>query len=184
MAIGSHVRFPLALGVLVVGVLLARALGLTDALSAERARGYVQAAGSLGPVVFTAFFVVSTLAQIPGIPFILLAPALFPLPEAIAICLPASHVAVALNFELARRVGGSRQVTFTRPWLTRVFSHLDADPVRTVILLRAVTIMFPPVTTALALTHVSRRAHTLGTLLGMTPSVLALLLLAGFLLHP
>jgi uncharacterized membrane protein YdjX (TVP38/TMEM64 family) len=184
MALGSRVRVPLALAALLAVLVGARALGLSGALSAERVRAYVEDAGQLGPAVFAGLFVVSTLFQIPGIPFILLAPALFPLPLAIGICLLSCHLAVALNFELVRRVGGGQAPVFKRPWLVRLFAQLDARPVHTVCLLRLVTVMFPPVTTALALTHVSRRAHTLGTLLGMTPSVLVLLLLSGLLLHP
>ncbi|HVZ34716.1 MAG TPA: hypothetical protein VG963_19945, partial [Polyangiaceae bacterium] len=108
--------------------------------------------------------------------------ALFQLPEAWLLCFVASNVAVVLNFELVRKLGGQPLQGVQQPWLRKLFGALDAHPIRTVALLRTVTVMFPPVTGALALTQISSREHALGSALGMLLPLTAVLLAAGFLL--
>jgi uncharacterized membrane protein YdjX (TVP38/TMEM64 family) len=56
--------------------------------------------------------------------------------------------------------------------------------VQTVLLLRIVTVMFPPVTSALALTKLRARDHFIGSLLGMTLPITALVLATRFLVSP
>ncbi len=158
-----------------------RILGLDQYLHAARLRGVVAGAGSLGHVLFLVIFVGAVVAQIPGIPFALLAPALFSWPEAWLLCTLGSNVAVNLNFVLVRRMGGKPLAELQQPTLRRILSSLDARPVRAVALLRTLTIMFPPVTSALALTGVSARDHALGSALGLLLPVTALLV-AGTLL--
>ena len=67
--------------------------------------------------------------------------------------------------------------------LRRLFAQLEAHPVRTVALLRLLTVMFPPVTSALALTRLSARDHALGSLLGLPLPITGMLLAAGALAH-
>ncbi len=162
---------------------IGKVYGLDQYLEGARLRQVVAEAGGLGPVLFVAIFVAAVVAQVPGIPFVLIAPALFPWPEAWLLCVLASNVAVAINFELVRRIGGQPLAEIERPLLRRVFASLDAQPVRSVALLRTLTIMFPPVTSALALTRVSARDHALGSAIGMFAPITALLF-AGYLLVP
>lgn len=160
----------------------ARLAGFDQALSVAGVRAAVERAGVLGPLLFSALFVAATLLQIPGIPLLMLAPALFGTGAAVALCLPLSHVAVLANFELVRRIGGRGVAPPRASLITRLFAQLDAHPVRTVAVVRGITIMFPPVTTALALTRIGRRDHFVGTLIGMTPPVALLVWLSGALL--
>jgi uncharacterized membrane protein YdjX (TVP38/TMEM64 family) len=182
MAMPPRARATLLVAACVAALLCVRFTDLGAALSSEAVRTQVERAGVYGPLAFSGLFVVATLAQVPGIPFLILAPALFGTLPATALCVPLAHVAVALNFELVRRLGGRGFPPPRASFLTRLFAQLADHPVRTVALLRGITIMFPPVTSALALTTVSRRDHFLGTLLGMTPPVLLLMLLTGWLL--
>jgi uncharacterized membrane protein YdjX (TVP38/TMEM64 family) len=160
----------------------ARVLGFDQALGVASVRASVERAGVLGPLAFSALFVAATLLQIPGIPLLMLAPALFGTGAALALCVPLSHLAVLANFELVRRIGGRGVAPPKASWITRLLLQLDAHPVRTVALVRAITVMFPPVTTALALTRLGRRDHFLGTLIGMTPPVAVLVWLSGAVL--
>jgi uncharacterized membrane protein YdjX (TVP38/TMEM64 family) len=169
----------LACAAVLVGV---RLTGLDQALSVAGVRATVEQAGVLGPLAFGALFVVATLLQIPGIPLLMLAPALFGTGAAMVLCLPLSHVAVLANFELVRRIGGRGKTPPKASLITRILAQLDAHPVRTVALVRGITIMFPPVTTALALTRIGRRDHFVGTLIGMTPPVALLVWISGALL--
>jgi uncharacterized membrane protein YdjX (TVP38/TMEM64 family) len=158
-----------------------QALGIDHYLHADNLRNAVAAAGPLGPLLFLAIFIGAVLAQIPGIPFVILAPALFHWPMAIFLSFLASNVAVLLNFEIVRRIGGNALAEVKNPYLRKILATLDAHPVRAVFLLRLTTIMFPPVTGALALTNVSRRDHAVGSVLGMIAPICALLTIGALL---
>lgn len=175
-----HVRIGLILLFVLLAPLLARALGVSTYLQAEQLRALMGRAGPFGPLAFVAVFVVAVVAQVPGFAFVLTAPALFHLPEAWLLCFVASNLAVILNFALVRKFGGQPLSSeLERPTLRRLFRELDRHPIRTVAILRTLTIMFPPVTGALALTQLSSRDHALGSALGMVLPVTALLLSAA-----
>jgi uncharacterized membrane protein YdjX (TVP38/TMEM64 family) len=158
-----------------------RALGLDRYLHESSLREAVASAGPLGPLLFLAVFIGAVLAQIPGIPFVILAPALFHWPMAIFLSLLAANVAVIVNFEIVRRIGGNTLTEIKNPFLQRILDSLDTHPIRAVFLLRLITIMLPPITGALALTRVSRRDHAVGSALGMIVPLLALLAAGGML---
>ncbi len=160
----------------------ARVLGLTTQLSAEHLRALVAQAGAWGPLAFVVVFVGAVLGQVPGVGFVIAAPALFGLSKAWTLCFVASNVAVILNFALVRRLGGQPLSELReRPRLRRLFAQLDRHPIRTVALLRLITVMFPPVTGALALTQVRARDHALGSALGMLVPLTAMVLAAAAL---
>jgi uncharacterized membrane protein YdjX (TVP38/TMEM64 family) len=173
-------RVGIVLGVLVAVYVVARLLGLDEFFHAERVREVVAHAGPLGPLAFLALFVAAVVAQVPGIVFVLVAPALFPWTMAWLLCWVASNLAVIANLELVRRVGGQPLVESEHPWLRKLFAGLEANPVRTVALLRVITIMFPPVTGALALTQLSARDHAIGSALGMALPITLILAVAGW----
>jgi uncharacterized membrane protein YdjX (TVP38/TMEM64 family) len=177
---GARSRVGLVIGGLVVVYVLARLLGLDEFFDAERVREVVADAGAFGPLAFLALFVGAVVAQVPGVVFVLVAPALFPWTEAWLLCWAASNLAVVANFELVRRVGGQPLVESEHPWLRKLFAGLEARPIRTIALLRVVTIMFPPVTGALALTQVSARDHAIGSALGMALPITLILAAAGW----
>jgi uncharacterized membrane protein YdjX (TVP38/TMEM64 family) len=177
------IRWILIIAVLAALYIGGRALGIDHYLHAENLRAAVASAGALGPLLFLAIFVGAVLAQIPGIPFVILAPALFHWPMAILLSFLASNIAVLLNFEIVRRISGNALSEIKNPRLRKILDTLDAHPVRAVFLLRLTTIMFPPVTGALALTNVSRRDHAVGSALGMVVPILGLLGIGLFFVH-
>jgi uncharacterized membrane protein YdjX (TVP38/TMEM64 family) len=161
--------------------LIAPWLGLDSRYSVGAFRELVGQAGSWGWLAFVVLFVVTVVIQIPAFAFVLAAPSLFELPQAWLLCLVASYLAVLVNFALVRKLGGQPLAELERPFLRRIFAQLQAHPVRTVALLRLITIMFPPVTSALALTRLRARDHALGSLLGIPLPISGLLLAAGAL---
>lgn len=177
------VRLALLLSLLLLAPLGARALGLTEQLSAAHFRDLVERAGPWGPLAFVMVFVGAVVGQVPGFAFVVAAPALFRLPTAWALCFTASNLAVVVNFALVRRFGGQPLAKLEQPRLRRLFTQLDEHPIRTVALLRTLTVMFPPVTGALALTRVRARDHAIGSALGMVLPVTAILLGAAALLE-
>lgn len=177
------IRWTLLIGGLVILYFIGRALGLDEYLQENRLREAVARAGALGPLLFLAMFVGAVVAQIPGIPFVLIAPSLFHWPMATFLSLLAANIAVLINFEIVRRVGGNALAQIRNPWLRRILDSLDAHPIRAVFLLRLITIMLPPVTGALALTNISRRDHAVGSALGMIAPIILLLAIGGVFVH-
>jgi len=178
----KKLRLVLLLALLVLAPIAARVFGLTSSLSVEGFRRLVESTGPWAPVAFTLVFVVAVVAQVPGFAFVIAAPAMFRLPLAWLLCFLASNVAVLINFALVRRFGGQPLAKIERSTLRRIFAQLDAHPIRTVALLRTLTVMFPPVTGALALTQVSARDHAIGSILGMIVPVTAILAAAAALM--
>lgn len=179
----KRTRWILIIAVVAALYFAGRALGLDQYLHGPRLREAVASAGAFGPLLFLAIFIGAVLAQIPGIPFVLIAPALFHWPMAMFLSFLAANVAVIVNFEIVRRIGGNALTEINNPRLQRILDSLDVHPIRAVFLLRLITIMLPPVTGALALTRVSRRDHAVGSLLGMVVPIAALLGIGALLTH-
>jgi len=179
----KKIRWIAIIAVLAACYVVGKLLGLDQFLQGARLHEVVAQAGPLGPLLFLGIFIGTTLAQIPGIPFMLVAPALFTWPTALLLCLIASNASVIINFELVRRIGGSALTEIKQPMLQRILASLDAHPIRGVFLLRFLTIMFPPLTSALALTNLSTRDHAIGSALGMLAPVTALVFIGKLLLH-
>ncbi len=156
-------------------------LGLDARYSVTALRELVGQAGAWGWLAFVVLFVGMIVLQIPAFALVLAAPSMFEWPLAWSLCVSASYLAVLLNFTIVRKLGGQPLSEVERPFLRRMFTHLEAHPVRTVMLLRLITIMFPPVTSALALTQLKARDHAVGSLLGIPPPITGLLLAAGAL---
>lgn len=172
------------LSLLTLVPVFAPVLGLDSRYSVEQLRNVVAHAGAWGWLAFVVLFVGAVVVQIPGFAFVLAAPTLFRLPEALLLCLVASNLAVVLNFAVVRKFGGQPLSQLgARPRLRSLFAHLDQHPVRTVALLRMLTVMFPPVTSALALTGLRARDHAIGSLLGMTLPITGMLLASGALVQ-
>jgi uncharacterized membrane protein YdjX (TVP38/TMEM64 family) len=180
-AVPKRARLAIVLLVIVVASVLVRTTGLSAWLSQARIQQLVEGAGPWGPAAFVAVFVGAVVAQVPGLIFVAMAPVLFQLPQAWALSFLASNLAVVVNFEVVRKLGGQPLAELRHPLLRKLFDRLEAHPVQTVALLRTVTVMFPPVTSALALTSLRARDHFLGSALGMLLPVTALVLAASVL---
>jgi uncharacterized membrane protein YdjX (TVP38/TMEM64 family) len=180
--LSKRTRLVVVLALLVGLSVAVRASGLSQWLDGERIQAMVAQAGPWAPLAFVALFVGAVVSQVPGLLFVFVAPALFRLPQAFALCFVASNLAVALNFELVRRLGGQPLAQIESPHLRKLFARLDQHPVRTVALLRTVTVMFPPVTSALALTQLRARDHALGSAIGMLLPIMGILYATHLLL--
>ncbi len=179
----KKVRIASALAFIVLAFAMSKIFDFAHLFDTAHLRQIVADAGPLGPLAFVVVFVGAVVGQVPGLVFVIAAPALFHLPEAWFLCFVASNVAVILNFALVRRIGGQPIGSLKQPWLQKLFGALDAHPIRTVALLRTVTVMFPPVTGALALTRISAREHALGSAIGMVLPLTCILVAVGLLLR-
>jgi uncharacterized membrane protein YdjX (TVP38/TMEM64 family) len=179
----KHTRALAVAFALILLPVLARVFGLIDRLSPTHLRELVDQAGEWGALAFVTLFVGAVVGQVPGLPFVLAAPALFRLPVAWILCFTASNLAVAVNFALVRRFGGQPLTEITRPRLRLIIEKLDDHPIRTVALLRFLTLVFPPVTSVLALTRLRARDHAIGSAIGMLIPITLMLMFAAAVLE-
>ncbi len=137
----------------------------------------VEASGSWGMVVFASVVVASNLMQIPAWIFVLAAGSLWPFSQALALSYASTLLAATVTFEVFGRAGGTALRDIEKPWMRKILDTIDARPVVGVALLRGFLLITPPVTVALAMSGVPRRAHLAGTAIGIIP--LLVILLAG-----
>jgi uncharacterized membrane protein YdjX (TVP38/TMEM64 family) len=158
----------LALAAVVVATLVVgRASGATESLSVEGVRRAVEDAGLVGLVLFVALFAVGELLHVPGLVFVAAAVAIWgPVAGGLAASAGAL-VSLVTSFAVVRGVGGSHRPAPRWAFLERLLAGLERRPVATVALARAVFILSPPVTYALALSPVRFRDYLVGSALGL-----------------
>ena len=144
-------------------------------ITPEQVTQYVEASGSWGMLVFAGVVVVANLMQIPAWIFVLAAGSLWSFPQALALSYASTLLAATVTFEVFGRAGGSALRGIQKPWMRRILDTIDARPVVGVALLRGFLLITPPVTVALAMSGVPRRAHLAGTAVGVVPLLLILL---------
>lgn len=156
-------------GVLVATVVLGRALGIGEWLSVEGVRRTVEAYGLLGVAAFVVLFAVGELLHVPGLVFVAAAVALWGPALGGGAAAVGALVSLVTSFVVVRGVGGSHRPEVRWAFVQRLLSGLERRPIATVAFLRAVLILSPPVTYALALSPVRFRDYLVGSAVGLVP---------------
>ncbi len=167
----------LALVAIVVGAAYAaaRRTGLLN-LEIETAGAWLQSAGPLGLAIFLIGFAFAGIIQLPGMLFVMAgAWAYGPTVGFVAGYLGAV-VNCLVSFLFIRKVGGQPFAQLRWGWARRMLRGLDAHPIRTVVLLRTLLWLAPPLSCVLAMTSVSSRDYAIGTLVGLVVPVSVLVL--------
>ncbi len=167
-----------ALAVVLVGiVVVARATGLSEQISVESLRAWMEGAGLLGIGVFVAVFCLGELIHIPGMVFVAAAILAYGRLQGGALSYLAALVSVSVSFWVVRLVGGKPLAALKHRIFQRILAKLDNRPVLTVALLRMVFWLTPALNYALALSSLRFRDYLLGSALGLVlPIALAALL--------
>ena len=159
---------------LLIGVVLLAALWAVVELTGLRARINPHALRegfsshlAWGFAGFVALFALGNLIQLPG--WIFLASAVLALGPAWggAATLCAALVGCGVTFVTVRAFGGGALRELPGPLARRLFSRLDAHPVRSVAMLRLLFQTVPAMNYALALSGLRFRDYMLGTLIGL-----------------
>jgi uncharacterized membrane protein YdjX (TVP38/TMEM64 family) len=168
----ERLRLPIVV-VLFVGLYaVGRATGLVELVDAQTIREAVEGAGALGILLFVAIFTIGELLHVPGMVFVaggILAWGRF---DGFVVALAASIVSVCVSFLVVRAAGGEALSRIDRPLMRRLLGHLHARPIRTIVLLRAVFWLAPPLNYALALSSVRFRDYAIGSAVGLVVPVL------------
>ena len=76
-------------------------------------------------------------------------------------------IAVCVSFLVMRTVGGRAFTQIDKPWVVRMLHRLDLHPIRTVIILRLVFVLYPSLNYLLALTSIRFRDYLIGSAIGL-----------------
>jgi len=143
------------------------ASGLTRDLSVESLRAWMVGAGALGVVGFLAAFALGILVQVPGALFVAAAALAWGQVAGAVVGLVGAVLAVTMSFLLVRSVGGKLLTEIRRPFMQKMMARLERAPIRTVIVLRLVLWVSPPLNYALAFSSVPLRAYVIGSAVGL-----------------
>lgn len=166
------IRIALLVSVLAGLFAVGRFTALHDYMSREKLQTLIQSAGVWGALLFIAVFALGTVMQVPGLLFISLAVVIYGRYAGVAVAWIGAIVAVTASFTLVRAVGGQALGEIKKPWVKKVLGMLDAKPTFTVMLLRMVLLVNPPVTYALALSNVRFRHFVVGSSIGLFPPLI------------
>lgn len=123
-------------------------------------------AGTWGVLLFIAAFVAGTLLNLPGFLFIILAYLVYGFGWGIPIAYVGALLSVLIHFVVVRAIGGQALGEIKNKTIKKVMKNFDSHPVRTVIVLRLLLFISPPVNYVLALSNVRVGQFLLGTLIG------------------
>lgn len=144
----------------------------------ERIQQMMESAGLWGFLLFVAIFAVGELLHIPGVVFVGAAMLVYDRAWGTAAAFTGAVTSVTVSFLVVRAVGGQALAQIERPLVKKILARLEQRPIATVILLRLVFWMAPPVNYALAMTRLRFREYLLGSAIGLVvPVVLAALFL-------
>jgi uncharacterized membrane protein YdjX (TVP38/TMEM64 family) len=159
----------LAAVLLLLGLLwvLVESTGLRARISPQSLRAVFADHGAWGFIAFAALFALGNLMQLPGGIFLAAAVlALGPVWGGLT-TLSAALISCGVTFFVVRTFGASALRELPGPLARRVFARLDAQPVRSVALLRLLFQTVPALNYALALSGLRFRHYMLGTLIGL-----------------
>ena len=121
----------------------------------------------VGLLVFVLLFTLGNLIQIPGWVFLAAAVLALGKTEGFAATYVAACVSCAFTFLAVRYVGQDALRQIRNRLAVRILAHLDARPIRSIVLLRTFFQTLPVVNYALALSGVGFRKYMVGTMLGL-----------------
>jgi uncharacterized membrane protein YdjX (TVP38/TMEM64 family) len=146
---------------------LAHFSGLRGHFNLAYLRGLLEGHPVLGLLAFVALFTLGNVIQLPG--WLFLASAVLvlgPLWGGVVTYISAC-VACAFTFLLVRWLGGAALRRIQSPLAQRLLARLDAQPVRSIVLLRILFQTLPALNYTLALSGLRFRQYAYGTLLGL-----------------
>ena len=162
-----HARLLGILLFLMTIITLSQVSGLRSQFNLAYLRGILDGHPVEGLLIFVVLFALGNLIQLPGWLFLasavlVLGPVWGGIVTYVAAC-----VACALTFLLVRWLGGAALRRLSNPLAQRLLARLDAQPVRSVALLRILFQTLPALNYTLALSGLQFRQYALGTLLGL-----------------
>lgn len=155
------------LGVVMVSLaLLAKFTPLGEYLSYKVLSNALLGAGALGILIYLAAYVGGALMNLPAFLFTVLAFLVYDMGWGYVVAFLGSFLAAYVHFQVVRSIGGQALTEVKIPLMQKIMSRFDSHPLLTVILLRLLFFVSPPVNYLLALSNVRQYHFVVGTLIG------------------
>jgi len=163
-----------ALALLLGGAwLIADRMGLRESMTQEGVREMTQDAGAFGMISYLFAFALGQLVQLPGVAFVLAARVAYgPLVGFVA-GYAGALLSVSVSFFFVRAVGGRALTGMKWKWAQRVLARLDERPMLTIIVLRTLFALSPPLNYALAMSATRFRHYFAGSAIGLVAPIAA-----------
>jgi uncharacterized membrane protein YdjX (TVP38/TMEM64 family) len=179
----GYLRIAIAIALAIGLYVVARVTGVLENLDVAAMQRTVNDAGAWGFAVFVALFAVGTLLHVPGMVFVAAGMLIYGKLTGYFACLVGANVAVCASFVMVRAVGGRALTTIERPFVKRMLARLDKDPLRWLIVLRAICFISPPLNYTLALSSVRFRDYAIGSAIGLAPTMALMTFLFDWLFN-
>ncbi len=141
--------------------------GLSDYVSVERVRAFMESAGAWGFAGFVALFAAGELVHVPGLVFVGAASIAYGQVLGIAASYTGAMTSVATSFLVVRGIGGQPLGEVQRPILRKLLARLETHPIRTIAILRLIFFMSPALNYGLAMSKVRMRDYLIGSAIGL-----------------
>jgi phospholipase D1/2 len=167
-------RAALVVAVVTAMVLIVRHVDFGRYASIDGMRALVEAWGALGPVVFMAIVVAGFFIPGPEILFAALGAMLFGRVEGFAYAYAASMIGTTATFAIVRYTAQDYMQRAMRdrfPRLRALDDRLASHGIRTVVFLRLILFLAPPLNWTLGASRVTTRDYVIGTALGILPGL-------------
>jgi uncharacterized membrane protein YdjX (TVP38/TMEM64 family) len=167
-------RAALIVAVIAAMVVIARRVDVGSYASVEGMRRLVDAWGTLGPLVFMAVFITGFFIPGPEILFAALGAMLFGRLPGFVYAYVASMLGTTITFALVRYTAQDYMQRAMRDRFARLQAlddRLASHGIRTVVFLRLVLFLAPPLNWTLGASRVSLRDYVAGTALGILPGL-------------
>ncbi len=148
-------------------------LGRTGHLTQAAIGGWVRSWGPWSAPAFVLAFTLGELLHLPGMLFVFVARAAFGAVVGFFLSYGGSLVAITAPFLLVRGIRTQRERTWQPRWrfLRRLLDNVETHPIRSVLVLRLLLWLSPPLDYALAFTSIRTRDYIIGSALGLAPCI-------------
>ncbi len=163
--------------VLVIAVLAAWYLDALTFLTIENARALNETLGWWAPFIFVLAFMLGELLQVPSVLWIFFAGVIWPWWFAFPVSLFAALAAATIAFLIARYFLGDRIGDRLPKRVAELDEKVKRNPITAIVVIRLTTFLHPALHWVLAASSVTLPAFIIGTLIGIAPFTLALVLL-------
>ncbi|MGB5325390.1 MAG: VTT domain-containing protein [Pseudomonadales bacterium] len=176
-------RLVVLLAVLLALIAIGQYFHLAERFEPAVLRGYIQALGIFGILLYLVLFCLGLLFSVPGILFMVTAGLVWGIFPGALIALAGANLAIIFSFTLVRRLNGAgfESESIKNALVRKMLAGLEHRPLRTIAVLRLLFSTAPGLNYGFALSAVSDRQHLVATLLGTIVPVIGIVFLSDWL---
>ncbi len=152
---------------------ISRHSGVSKYFGLEYLTQTIQNTGSFGLVIFTVVYIIGTLMNVPGMIFLFILFLVYDDVTGLAVGYISTLLSMIAHFKFTRMIAGEPLGEIKQPFIKKQLDNLLEKPLRTVIVLRLILFISPPVNYALALSPVRNKHFLLGSMIAMPFNLMA-----------